>query len=430
MITLGDCVDRLDQLLRRPVIADPAFYQTPGLDTTSAIAYPILDWGNVPRVYDAMFNIEENSTYYECLVQDPNGNPHPFYIINSEWKPDDNRSKHSLNNHLSFGYGRIPTLNLPKLPFSETIGKADPDRLSWWEECKIAARDIKQRYGDIMLCLSGGIDSELMVCAFLDAGVEFETFVMMYVDQTGKCINQQDYYSSLAFCQTYSIEPFTVTLPIVDHIIQGAHKDYHIRGIPETHFLLPTLYTQAYMIELCNNMGVLPIMGSDQIELKTNKNGDVCIGETSFSLGLAAPTWAHFRGLDLIYDFFMYSPNQIVSYLDHVVVESPKDIGYDFKQYMSYKYGSKRLTPPRPKSTGYEHVVTAMQDAGHSLHAITMQNVESVDWSKRASTQYIHDINQVVRDGFYNDWQVIRTTPNDFFCRGFNQNDSRYYDLS
>jgi hypothetical protein len=429
MITFNDCEKRLDKILKKPAVVDPAFYQTPGIDAVSAIPYPIVDWGDLPRVYDNMFYIDEQSTYYQCTVKLPDESLHPFWVFNSEWIPTANKSPHSLHNHLGFGYGKLPVLNMPKLPFSETIGQADTNRMSWWEECKISARLIKERYGEIMLCLSGGIDSELMVCAFLDAGVNFKAMVLKYVDRYKNCINVQDYNNAMKFCNTYNINPLEITLDIVTDIIDGAYKQYYIDSVPETHFLLPTLYTQSFMIELCNKMGVLPVMGSDQIELKTNSQGDVCIGETLFSLGLAAPTWAHHKGLDLIYDFFMYTPNQIVSYLDHVVAESPTNIGYEFKQCMSYKYGSEKLLRQREKSTGYEYIGEAMRDLGKCLHCITMENIESVDWSRRAATQYIHSIDQVVHDGFYNDWQVIRTTPNDFLCRGFKQNDARYYDI-
>lgn len=428
MIRLSDCETVLARRLKRPAIADPAVYLPQGEAHISAIPYQMIDTGDLDMVTPETFRVPHKLSQVNVVTE--RQEICPFYIINEQIQQPD-RPANSHLRHLQFGYGKIPLPHLPALPFSETIGKADADRLTWWKECVQAALAINRRYADLAVCLSGGVDSELTACAFLDARVPFTTVIMRYLDTKGDIINTDDFSRAMQFCNMHSLKPMIFDVKIVDDIIDGRHNEYYLQSVPETHSLLPTLYTQTYMIELCNKLGMVPIMGSDQIELKTNKDGKVCIGETSFSLGLAAPTWAHYKGLDVVYDFFMYTPNQIVSYLDIVVKEDPINISYTFKNRISYLYGSKRLQKllPRPKSTGYEKVVTAMEDVGYSLHALTMANIDAVDWSERASTQYIHDVRQVVRDGLYNDWQVIRTTTNDFFCRGFDQHDARYYDL-
>lgn len=427
MITLKDCEDRLDQLLLKPTIVDPAVYTTPGLDTINLIPHEVVNTGNIPIVenMDGFINLPEDFLYYQCIVE----NDQKFYVINSEYTPTNNASPNSHNSHLKFGYGKTPILGLPELPFSEVIGIADPTRDTWWNECIIAARLISERYGDICLALSGGIDSELMVCAFIEADVKFDVAILKYLSPAKEILNIADFNNAINFCNKHHIIPIIIPVDIIDDLANNRHLEYYIKDIPETHFILPTLYTQAYMIESLNKMGYAVIMGSDQVEIKNNKYGDPCIGESLFSLGLAAPTWVHYKNLDCVYDFFMYTPNQIVAYLDIPEVLNTKQTGYDFKQHISIKYGSKLLNPNRPKSTGYENVFIAMQKAGYSLHQITMENIERNDWSRRANTQYIHDIKQVVRDGFYNDWQMIRTTSHDFLCRGFYQEDTRYYDI-
>lgn len=425
IITLKDCEDRLDQLLIKPKIINPAVYTTSGIDTLSLIPYKISGIGNLPMLNDSFFNLPEDYSYYTCFVEDNQ----PFYVINPEYKPTDNFSRNSHNNHLKFGYGKVPMFGLPQLPFSEVIGQADPVRNSWWDECITAAKLVKEKYNDICLCFSGGIDSELMICAFIEANVEFDVAILKYLDVDKQILNTQDLYNALSFCTKHNIDPIVIPVNIVSDLISNRHLDYYISDVPETHFVLPTLYTQAYMIELLNSMGYAAIMASDQVEIKNNERGDPCIGESLFSLGLAAPTWAHYKNLQCVYDFFMYTPNQIVAYLDIPEVLNTRQTGYDFKQQISIKYGSKLLEPSREKSTGYENIFDAMLRAGYSLHQITMENIERNDWSRRANTQYIHDIRQVVRDGFYNDWQILRTTSHDFLCRGFYQEDKRYYDL-
>jgi hypothetical protein len=425
IVTIQDCEARLNQLLTKPKLVNPAVYTTPGMDTIGLVPHKIIDIGNLPMLNDAFFNMAEDCSYYTCYVE---GNQ-PFYVINSEYIPTNNISHNSHNNHLRFGYGKTPFLGLPQLPFSEIIGPADEKRDSWWNECIIAAKLIKEKYHDICLCLSGGIDSELMVCAFIEANVEFDISILKYLDPYGEILNAQDFSNAIIFCNKHNLDFIIFPIQIVDDLVSRRYLDYYIEDMPETHFLLPTLYTQAYMIQTLNTMGCAAIMGSDQVEIKNNNQGDPCIGESLFSLGLAAPTWAHHKKLECVYDFFMYTPNQIVAYLEIPEVLSTRQTGYSFKQYISIKHGSKLLEPSRPKLTGYEKISESMKKAGHSLHEITMENIERNDWSRRASTQYIHDIKQVVRDGYYNDWQMLRTTSHDFLCRGFYQEDMRYYDI-
>ena len=424
-IRYQDCEARIDQLLTKPKMVNPAVYTTPGIYTINLVPHKIIDVGNLPMVNDTFFNMPKDCSYYTCYVE---GNQ-PFYIINSEYVPTNNISPNSHNNHLRFGYGKTPLLGLPQLPYSEVIGKADAKRDSWWNECIISARLIKEKYDDICLCFSGGIDSELMLCVFIEAGIKFDVAVLKYLDNHGEILNTQDFFNAMKFCNKHNLKPIIIPIRIVDDLVNRRHLDYYIDDVPETHFLLPTLYTQSYMIQSLNRLGYVAIMGSDQVELKNNKQGDPCIGECLFGIGLASPTWAHHKKIDCVYDFFMYTPNQIVAYLEIPEVLNTRISGYDFKQYISIKYGSKLLEPARPKGTGYENVFTAMQDAGYSLHEITMENVERQDWSRRASTQYIHDIKQVVRDGYYNDWQLLRTTSIDFLRTGFYQADMRYYDI-
>jgi len=427
-LTIQDCEKYLDTKLTKPTIADPALYVDVGMDALSVIPHKVVNTGDLRMCGETLFEIYPQDVYSKITVDTLQGNQN-FYIINKHHIPTNNASGNSYNNHLRFGYGKTPLLGLPELPFSETVGRPDPVRQSWWEECKNAARLIKSQYGDIILSLSGGIDSELMVCAFLDADVEFDVYIMKYVDSKGNLLNEYDYNYAKIFCKNNNISPIEDTIYVVDDIIQRRHRDYYLKDVPETHFLLSYMYTQNLMIEKLNKLGWAVIMGSDQVEIKMDANNKPSIGETSFSLGLAAPTWAHLTNKQCVYDFFYYTPNQIFAYFDITEVQSTGVADYEFKDYISRKYGSMRLGPQRDKSTGYEKIWNAFHNIGKSLHDYTIENVDVVDWSRRASTQYIHNIDHVLTTGQFDQWQIIRTTTNDFFCRGFNQGDKRYYDI-
>lgn len=350
-------------------------------------------------------------------------------VVNTLHINCDNTSQYSDRSHLRFGYGRMPTFGLPQLPFSEVVGPIVRPPMSWAEENQLNARRIKAKYGDIALCLSGGIDSELMVATFLDAGVKFEVHTLVYRGIFGDILNAPDYWAARQFADRNDLNLIEHDVDIIADLVQDRHLDYFIDGIEETKFLLPTLYTQQLLVDKLNDAGMLPIFGSDQVEIKINRQGKPVIGESLFSLGLSCPTWAHRLNKPLIYDFFMYSPEAVHAYLAIPEVRNATTVGDQFKADVSHKYGSRRLGPKRPKLTGYEAIRDEMARVGYDFHAITMANIDRVDWSKRPMSQYIHSIESVLANGCYCEWDVLRTTSNDFLCRGFIQDDPAYYDI-
>lgn len=349
--------------------------------------------------------------------------------VNTAYDNSENYSKHSYLGHLRYGYGKQPVFGLPELPFSEVVGTPSPDRGTWHQENVRNAVHIKQTYGDVALCLSGGLDSELMVATFLDAQVDFIACFMLYLGVDGAVLNEYDYHYTKRFCNTHDIPLLIEPVNLIDDLINERHLDYYVDGIEETKFLLPSLYTQAHIVSLLNARGLMPVMGSDQVEIKLDHNRRPAIGESLFSIGLACPTWAHRTNHDVIYDFFMYSPDAVYAYFDLPEVRNATTVDYNFKATVAHKYGSQRLGPRREKSTGYEQIGYEMKKTGHDFHGITMKNIDRVDWTKRPMTQYVHNLEHVLANSAYCDWQILRTTTHDFFCRGFKENDTEYFNI-
>ncbi len=66
----------------------------------------------------------------------------------------------------------------------------------------------------ILLYLSGGIDSELVALALLDAKKEFTAVIFHWTHSDGDRINTDDTAYAMAFCQTHNIVPIEQTLDI------------------------------------------------------------------------------------------------------------------------------------------------------------------------------------------------------------------------
>lgn len=409
------------QKLKKPDITHPAIYVNPGIVDLSTIPYKIYN-------KDQDFLLLKNDVSNISIKVEVNNKIHDFYIINKQFVST-NTCKFSKDSNLSFGYGLTALPNLPLLPFIEKFKiPKDIEVMSWWNECVNSAKHIKERYKDIFLCLSGGLDSELMALAFIDANVKFTAFSLVYKHKD-KILNEHDIKHAVDLCKKYNIKLVTKDVNILEDLYNNRHREYFINGVYETYFILPYLYTQQLMIEYINKLGGVPIMASDQVEMKLNKDGEVCIGDCSYSIGLSAPTWAHLTNNTCIYDFFMYSPEQIYAFLKLEDVQSTKTVDYNFKRKVSMMHGSQKLKFYE-KITGYEYIKESLLIYyKKEMHEITFNTIEDIDWTKKPMAQFIHPIKDIISENEFNNWQIIRTTSNDFLARGFKENDPLYYDI-
>lgn len=79
------------------------------------------------------------------------------------------------------------------------------------EEAHRAAKIISD-YGDTVLCLSGGVDSEMMARVFLSCGVNFKVAILRFTND----LNINDIVYAENFCKFYNLKYEFVDLDIVD----------------------------------------------------------------------------------------------------------------------------------------------------------------------------------------------------------------------
>jgi len=426
-IQISEIADYIKPQLVKPKIIDPAVYLDPGVYPLSKIPYDIIHPLNLD-IINTHFTLHEEDPYIEVKVE---GNE-SFYLINNKYRDPLASSYDSHENHIRFGYGKNPIYSdkLHKLPWCEIYGKGDNRRGTWWEECQIAAHEIKKKYQDVAVLMSGGLDSEMVACSFLDAGISFRPYFMKYYGFDGQLLNFYDWEYVQRFCDLHELKLDIEEIDIIDDICDRRYLDYFIDGLWETYFPLTALYTHNYAIEKFNKLGFVPVFGQDQVEIKMDENNKPSLGDSFFMSGNAAAFWAHEKGYHNIYNFFTYTPNQVLSYIDIPEVKNVKKSGYDFKKHIAKKYSSDKLLKiDREKATGYEYVQDGMRDKGKQYHDFTLEVVDMIDWSKRPMTQYIHNFDHILEHNEMCQFKVIRTTTKDWFCSGFKQGVPDYYDL-
>jgi hypothetical protein len=417
-LNISDVETFMFKQLKKPEILHPALYTSPGKIPLKNIPYKVC--------YPSDSVILDASDPFKAVKVNVDSKICNFYIVNKEFKTS-NKCNYSKDSHLEFGYGLTALPSIPELPFIEKF-KIPEYNDTWWNECKKSALHIKERYDNIYLCLSGGLDSELMALAFIEANVNFIPFTMIY-KHDDVILNEHDIKTAVDLCKRFNLNLVIKDVQILSDLYHNRHRDYFIKGIYETYFVLPYLYTQQYMIEYINSIGGVPIMASDQVEMKINSKNEICIGDCSYSIGLSAPTWAHITKNICVYDFFMYSPEQVYAYISIPEVLETKTVDYNFKRNISMKYGSKNLKFYE-KVTGYEFIKESFfRYYKKEFHELTLETIQDIDWSKKPMTQFIHPIKDIVKNKYFNNWQILRTTTNDFLARGFKENDQNYYNI-
>ena len=409
------------QKLKKHSIVDPALYLDPGLYPLTKIPHNITDVSSL-NIEGENFRVLENDSFTEIKI----ANNESFFIINKKYLDPKSQSR---NTHIKFGYGKTGIYNdkLYQLPWLENNGKADNERATWWEECKNSARLIEEKYQDVAVMLSGGLDSLSIAASFIDAGIKFRPYFMKYYNTEGEIINSYDYNSAINFCNQHNLTLDTEDIDLIEDIFNYRHYDYKIEGIWETYPIISALYTHCHAIEKFNKLGFLPIFGTDGVELKMDADNNPSIGDSSYCSGHWPVFWAHEKNLDFVYNFMSYTTNQVLAYLDLDEIKNAKEIGYNLKSNVIQKYGSKSLNLDLPKRTGYEDIRPNIIKLGKGYHDFTMENVDNIDWSKKPTKQYIHNIDHVLQNNEMNQYKIINITVDDWFVSGFKQNVPDYY---
>jgi hypothetical protein len=419
---INDVEDYLKSKLFKPEIINPYLITKSNMEFDSK--YKFLD----EEIQSSRkIKFLENQQFIKTKV-DLKNKLYDFYFINDQITDQSNFLKNTYNSHIKLGFTEKIIYGLTDLPYCEEYGK--PENLdTWWNECINSAKLIYNQYKTPIICLSGGVDSELVLLSFIESNTPFEAISMIYKDGD-TILNLDEVFRVKKLSNKFNFKLHTLEINIIKDLIDRRYKDYFIDNHYETYFLLSALYTQNLIVEECHRLGGVPVMGGDQIELKFDQNGVMSIGEQCSYFGIGTLPWAKLKNIDVIYNFFIYTPNQLYSYLSLPELKTAKKISYDLKFNISKKHGSPLLDKTNKKMTGYEFINKHMIEKYNiGYHDLTLENIDSINWQKMPMTQYIHNVKNILNRQKCNDYIMIRITTNEWLSRGFNQHDQNYYNI-
>ena len=231
-----------------------------------------------------------------------------------------------------------------------------------FEEAQIAARLIykaAKRVGQkVYLCVSGGIDSEAMLRAFMSSGVPFQAIIMRFNDN----LNFFDIETIIPFCNKNHIDYEIFDLDILDFFESGKYlwygKMYQCQS--------PQLAVHLY---LCDHIKGCPVLSWQAPEIFFKFNPKSKTKLCSFGL----PGYLHMVYLRYFIKkerfgvpfFFLYTPELLRSFFQLPLLQEMIWLGYYKGIDIYYSYDIKCLTyklsgfpvkSRKSKYTGFEKV--------------------------------------------------------------------------
>jgi len=175
---------------------------------------------------------------------------------------------YTLDNHFVFGYNNVPfseKLNFETDKFYCEYSRCSRHPGSFKAECIHTAREVEDQSRSLgripYIFLSGGLDSEVVVKAFIDAGVDFKAISFKYSD-------------SLSSHETYYIDKF-VKQHNLDHIYYEINANWVISEEAQQYFE----QSQCVMSEMLPHMKLIKHVWDNLNGLPVLGNGDLYVSK-------------------------------------------------------------------------------------------------------------------------------------------------------
>jgi len=172
----------------------------------------------------------------------------------------------SRNNHFQFGYNNQLWNHGDQQKDIITykygpISRKPSDVMS---EGLFMANEISKKAGnDLVLLLSGGIDSEIMVRFFMSIGAKFSCEICRFNDN----LNWYDIKYGIEFCNKYNITYHIHDLDIIDFYQSGEYEEYAI----ETKCPSPQIVTYIWLVNRLKNF--FPMLGGQPSTMYNSYKG-------------------------------------------------------------------------------------------------------------------------------------------------------------
>ena len=273
----------------------------------------------------------------------------------------------SYRQHFEFGCARDLTQNQSPFKFREKeserwfvrYGRCEYEPLSFHDECIRTARRIRESTNlPIDILFSGGVDSEVALRAFIEAGIEVRVWSVRFRGD----LNAHDAIWVSHVCESLGLRPKILELDLLKFWERDA-----MAYAERTQCVSPQLLSTMWLADQTDGFCVL---GSGENFIVKRLPEDYVPGESSYLRSVwhlfekekIAAWYRHFQvaGRDAAPGFFQYTPEIMLSwFLDGLGCDLWNDRLVGKRYSVSSKLGFYQRHFPileRPKYTGFENV--------------------------------------------------------------------------
>jgi hypothetical protein len=284
----------------------------------------------------------------------------------------------TFNNHLSYTIGTTPFgyRSTPIEKYSVQLGSIDPDRYaksSYVEELYRTAELVRKDLGnDLVLFLSGGTDSEIVLRNFVHNGFKPRCVTLKF---------ENDYnIGEVAEAKAIANE-LDVDLEIIDFDVHDFYYSGEATEFGEQIQCTQLTYNMVYKSVL--KLGAPAVMGGEAL-LTRQVNVDNSFWYYTFreNEDASAMRFTNRFGVPLVNEWFSYTPELLLYYLEHPSMQDLVTDKYNYKlnSASSKNVILKRLYPytrPKEKTHGFESLLAFNYTAYKAIGANQIKRLES-----------------------------------------------------
>lgn len=240
--------------------------------------------------------------------------------------------------------------------FNVSVGKINKEHYkhsSFQKELLRTADLIYKDYGkDFALFLSGGTDSEIVARNFLDIGITPTCYTIKFKDD----YNASDVNEAIDLAKELNLPLHIINFDVKEFMYSGEASEFGKR-------LQSTQITYLIVYQCIKNLGLPAIMGGESL-LKRNIDTDpstwyYCFRENEDA---SAMRFSNFYNIPLVNEYFSYTPELLLYYLEDPDIQSLVANRYNYKlsSVSSKNNILKRLLPDirlRKKTHGFEKLL-------------------------------------------------------------------------
>ena len=283
----------------------------------------------------------------------------------------------TYNNHLRYSIGgkEFGYRENSYDKYNLTIGQIDKDHYrtsNYKQELNRTADLVYQDYkSDFALFLSGGTDSEIVARNFVDIGIKPKCFVIKFKDN----YNLPDVIEAIDLAKELNLDLNIIDFDVKDFLYSGEATEFGKE-------LQCTQITYLMVYHSFKKIGMPAVMGGE-VFLKRNINTDpstwfYCIRENEDA---SAMRFSLKYNLPLVNEYFSYTPELLLYYLEHIDIKDLVSTKYNYKltSVSSKNTILKKLVPEirvRKKTHGFEKLLAFNFEAYRQLASEQIMRLE------------------------------------------------------